>query len=226
MAIADERVRDTIAEQASEWFVANDEAPLDSPKSAALIDWLRASPVHVEEFLGVAVIARDLRTASTDAEYSIEALLARARAHDDDSVHSPWSAVFAAVMDAPLRRWRSVAIAVAAVGVGSLGLLSLSKLRPSPRMSAPAAAAALHFETRHGEQQTYRLADNSILHLNTDSAVAVRYDPTQRLVVLLSGEADFEVVHEPKRAFRVLAGPAEVVDLGTKFDVCDKIRPW
>jgi transmembrane sensor len=224
MATTDERIRDAIAEQASEWFVANDEAPLDSSRSAALIDWLRASPVHVEEFLGVAAITRDLRTAGTDAEYSIEALLARALAEDDDSVHSSWPrshwpAVFAAVRDAPLRRWRSVAITVAAVSVVGLGLLSLSKLQPGARMSAPAAAAALHFETRHGDQQTYRLADNSVLHLNTDSAVEVRYSPTQRLVVLLSGEADFEVAHEPKRAFRVLAGPAEVVDLGTKFDV-------
>ena len=90
--------------------------------------------------------------------------------------------------------------------------------RPVTREAAP-AAAALHFETRHGEQQTHRLADNSVLHLNTDTAVTVRYSPTQRFVVLISGEADFEVAHDPHRAFRVLAGPAEVVDLGTRFDV-------
>ncbi len=58
-----------------------------------------------------------------------------------------------------------------------------------------------------------------MLHLNTDSAVIVRYSRTERVVVLTSGEADFEVVHEGERKFRVLAGPAEVVDLGTKFDV-------
>ncbi len=38
-------------------------------------------------------------------------------------------------------------------------------------------------------------------------------------MVLASGEADFEVTHEPKRAFRVLAGQAQVVDLGTNCDV-------
>jgi transmembrane sensor len=37
--------------------------------------------------------------------------------------------------------------------------------------------------------------------------------------MLTSGQADFEVAHEPDRAFRVIAGSAEVVDLGTKFDV-------
>ena len=37
--------------------------------------------------------------------------------------------------------------------------------------------------------------------------------------MLTSGQAGFEVVHEPKRPFHVFAGPAEVIDLGTKFDV-------
>jgi len=42
---------------------------------------------------------------------------------------------------------------------------------------------ALHFETRHGEQLTRRLADNSVVHLNTDSAVTIRYGKTERLVI-------------------------------------------
>ena len=37
--------------------------------------------------------------------------------------------------------------------------------------------------------------------------------------MLTSGQAEFEVAHEPDRAFRVIAGSAEVVDIGTKFDV-------
>jgi transmembrane sensor len=77
----------------------------------------------------------------------------------------------------------------------------------------------LHFATRHGEQLNRRLADNSILHLDTDSAVTIRYDKNERLVMLTSGQADFEVAHKADRTFRVIAGSAEVVDLGTKFDV-------
>ncbi len=37
--------------------------------------------------------------------------------------------------------------------------------------------------------------------------------------MLTSGQAEFEVTHELDRAFRVIAGSAEVLDLGTKFDV-------
>jgi len=218
MTSKDEQVRAAIADQASEWFVVNDEARLGPQESAALVAWLKASPVHVEEFLGVSVIARDLRAACDDPEFAPDALLARAHADEEDSVRSFWSRMFAAITDVPVRRWYPAAITVAAVGVAAVGLL-LWNYKPSARLSASADTIALHFATRHGELRTYRLADNSVLHLNTDSAVTVRYSQTQRLVELTAGEAHFEVTHEPQRAFRVLAGPAEVIDLGTQFDV-------
>jgi len=85
----------------------------------------------------------------------------------------------------------------------------------------PSASAVteLHFETRHGAQMTRRLADDSLLHLDTDSAVTIRYSETERLVTLTAGQADFEVAHDANRAFRVLAGSAEILDVGTQFDV-------
>jgi transmembrane sensor len=49
--------------------------------------------------------------------------------------------------------------------------------------------------------------------------VAVRYDPAQRSVTLEHGQAIFAVAHDPARPFRVLAGAAEVVAVGTRFDV-------
>ena len=73
-------------------------------------------------------------------------------------------------------------------------------------VEAPTEAAALHFQTRHGEQQTVVLADNSVLHLNTDSAATVRYGRSERTVTLTAGEALLQVVHDPARPFRVLAG--------------------
>jgi len=139
-------------------------------------------------------------------------------AEDDQPVLSFWSRVFAAFRGVLVSHWQYVAITVASVGVISLGLL-LWSLGPTARVSGPAEATVLHFETRHGEQQTHRLADNSLLHLNTDSAVTVRYSQTQRLVLLTSGEANFVVTHEPQRTFRVVTASAEVMDLGTQFNV-------
>ena len=57
----EEKIRAAIAEQAGEWFVANEEGPLDARDSAALAAWLKTSPVHIKEFLSVSAIARDLR---------------------------------------------------------------------------------------------------------------------------------------------------------------------
>jgi transmembrane sensor len=101
----------------------------------------------------------------------------------------------------------------------SLGAFFTWNSAPIRHPSASDGVTALHFETRHGEQLTRRLADDSVLHLNTDSAITIRYGKHERVAVLTSGEADFEVAHEPERAFRVLAGSVEVRDLGTKFDV-------
>jgi transmembrane sensor len=219
MTSKDEQLRAMIAEQAGEWFVANDDASLDSEGSARLNAWLTASPLHVQEFLGVAAIARDLHMAHAHPESSLDALLARAQAEEEDSVANFWRRLFAAATDA-LRRRRQVSVVAIALGVATMGVL-LWYLRPVARV--PVEAAALHFQTRHGEQQTYRLADDSVLHLNTDTAVTVRYSPTERFVTLASGEAAFEVTHDLKRPFRVLAGPAEVFDIGTTFDV--RLRP-
>jgi transmembrane sensor len=215
----EEQVRAAIAEQAGEWLVANDEGPLDAEEAKRLAAWLKASPVHVEEFLGVSVIARDLREARSDPEYSLETVLALARAEDDTPVQPLWPGVITAVRDLPSRRWLTAAVSMAAVAVLSLGLFSLWNVRPIAHVSAPGGTTALHFETRHGEQLSRRLTDDSVLHLNTDSAVTIRYGKAERLVTLTSGQADFEVAHDSGRPFRVFAGSAEVVAIGTKFDV-------
>src|SRR5258706_9124568 len=97
----DEKIRAAIAEQASEWFVANDAGPLDAQDSAALAAWLKTSPVHIEEFLAVSAIARDLKEARTDPEYSLEAILTRARTEEDTSVKSLWSRVIDTVWVQP-----------------------------------------------------------------------------------------------------------------------------
>jgi transmembrane sensor len=208
-------VRDTIAAQAGEWFVANDESPLDNAESQDLVAWLTASPGNVEEFLGVAAVARDLHALKDDPDLALEALMERARADGVEPARFRWQRALDA-HTAPAR-WRLAATLLVAVGVASLGW-SLWKQRATPPLSAHIESISSYFATGRGQQKTYRLPDNSLLHLNTDSAVTVTYGPGERLVVLAAGEADFEVTHE-RRPFRVLAGPAAIEDLGTQFDV-------
>jgi transmembrane sensor len=215
----EEQVRAAIAEQAAEWFVANDERQLDVRDSVALAAWLKASPVHVEEFLRVSVIARDLRQTGTDPEFSLDGIMECARAEEDARVQPLWPRLIAAVRGMSSSRWLTAAGTMAALIMLSIGLFSFWNVRPNAPVAALEGMTALHFETRHGEQLTRRLADNSVLHLDTDSAVTIRYGKAERTVVLGSGQADFEVAHESRRAFRVLAGSAEVIAVGTQFDV-------
>jgi transmembrane sensor len=216
----EKQVHAAIAEQAGEWFVANDEGALDAQDSVALTTWLKASPVHVEEFLGVSAIARDLREVGTDPEFSIDTLLACARSEEDDTPSRPlWPRVSAPFRGMPSRRWLAAAVTMAAFATLSLGLLWFWDVRPISHVTAPSGTTTLHLEARHGEQLSRRLTDGSVLHLNTDSAAIVLYGKTQRLVTLTSGQADFEVAHDSERAFRVLAGSAEVIAIGTQFDV-------
>jgi transmembrane sensor len=206
--------RDATTTQAAAWLVANDDGPLDERASAEFVAWLTAAPENVEEFLGVSVIARDLRAACSEPGPALSA----PRAADAGREESFGARLLEGLRGRP--GWQ-VGLAMMLVAVTGLGWVSWQMLRSVPGVApAPAPAVAEErFQSGHGEQQVHRLADGSVLHLNTDSAVVVRYSKSERLVTLSAGEASFEVTHASDRPFRVLGGTAEIVDLGTRFDV-------
>jgi transmembrane sensor len=63
----------------------------------------------------------------------------------------------------------------------------------------------------------------SVLKLNTDSAVEVRFTADERRVELVRGEVFFTVTKNPRRPFVVHAGQVAVRAVGTAFDV--RMRP-
>jgi transmembrane sensor len=218
MSVKSDQVHDLVIQQAADWLVAN-RAELSARERESFAAWLKVSPVHVEEYLGVAAVARDLREACAELAASTDSLVALARESGEEPTPIG-SAVIAASRNDRRSHWR-----VAAVACGTFGLALLSLLgwwnhgvKPAER-STVEAATTFHFSSRHGEQQTHRLPDDSVLHLNTDTSVTVRLSAAERLVTLESGEADFEVAHDSKRPFKVLAGSAQMVDVGTQFDV-------
>jgi transmembrane sensor len=218
MSARDPRVQDWVTLQAADWLLANREG-LSARERDDFADWLKASPLHVEEYLGVAAVACDLRAACAELAPDIDSSVAHARA----AVEAP-APIGPHLVGAPRatgpQRGRVAAMSGAAGVALGLGVLAWWHFRvPAPGRPADAAVTALHFSTGHGEQQTHRLPDDSILHLNTDTAVTVRLSAAERLVVLGSGEAEFEVTHDPNRAFRVLAGAVQVLDRGTEFNV-------
>jgi transmembrane sensor len=212
MNTSDEQVRAAIAQQAGEWFAMHRAAALDAAERRAFADWILASPVHVEEYLGVALVARDMPAAADDPEMSIESLLDSARdASAANVVELGAPHTGAKVTKTKPRIWHGVRFSAAAVVLlmiaGALLWWNLERVTPQ------------RYATTHGEQRSWHLADDSVLRLDTDTAVTVRYGRSERRVEVESGRALFEVVRDSARPFRVVAGSAEVVAVGTQFSV-------
>jgi len=75
------------------------------------------------------------------------------------------------------------------------------------------------FSTGIGEVRDVTLADGSIVHLDADSVLDVRFQPLSRAVQLSRGAAEFTVIHNSWRPFTVAAGPVLFRDTGTQFVV-------
>ena len=204
-----------MGEQAASWFIANRSGSLDNAERTAFVAWLKASPIHVEEYLGVATVARELAAAADDPDFSQETLLAQARV--DKTVSVTW-------MESPTPardrhgertrgpgRWGLVAMA-AAVSVAFAALIGWA-------IKADIIAVPATYETTRGEQGVWMLADGSELRLNTDSAITVRISRSERSLELTRGQAYFKVSRDTLRPFRVVAGDVEAIALGTQFDV-------
>jgi transmembrane sensor len=211
MSQSNAQIREAIAEQAGEWFIENRSGPMDRETSARFMAWLQISAVHVETYLRVASLAPDFAAAAKRTKTPLEALLARAQADNvRDFDASSLESVHERVQSRRPRVW-ALAAAAALVGVTIAAIWSI---RDGERFGLPRT-----YRTAYGERRAQPLPDGSVLHLNTDSEITVRYSPGERLVSVDRGQALFEVVHDPQRRFRVQAGQAEIIAVGTQFDV-------
>jgi len=113
----------------------------------------------------------------------------------------------------PGRSRKPVVLALAAAAAAFLiGAVALTLQAPKPDPVLRIYATAI------GEQETVTLEDGSILTLNTNTKLSVRYSETERLIRLEQGEALFDVEHAD-RPFLVKAGGTVTRALGTEFDV-------
>lgn len=70
-----------------------------------------------------------------------------------------------------------------------------------------------------GEQRTLYLDDGTVVLLDTDSTVAVRYSDAWREVTVERGRVQFDVAHDSRRPFEVLVADGVIRDIGTRFQV-------
>ena len=72
-----------------------------------------------------------------------------------------------------------------------------------------------------GGQHQVKFSDGSIAYLNSDSKLRIpeNFEKSDRTVELITGEADFEVVHNTKSPFRVKVNGQITEDIGTEFNI-------
>ena len=115
----------------------------------------------------------------------------------------------AAARDATSIPWRSIAATGLVAIVASIAFAASFFSTPGPET----------FATAYGQSADYTLADGSSVTLNTNSALAVDYSKSKRLVQINKGEALFNVERNPSRPFVVETRHGDITVTGTVFNV-------
>lgn len=181
--------------EAARWVADQQCDMLDADGAARLDAWLQ-KPANARAFSRARLLWNDMGKAALDQTTSLPAATRSRRERSQARV---------------LRRTRRWA-PIAATGIAAALALVVMGLDIPTRLQADAI-------TRPGEQRTLTLDDGSVIRMNTDSAVAIAYEPDRRTVRLLRGEAAFTVAPNANRPFSVEAGGGSVTALGTRFVV-------
>lgn len=217
---SEDEVRLIVAKQAGDWFVNNRSAVAEEQERVTFMNWLRTSPLHVEEYLRIAAISRDLQAVAADPRVSLEELLADAGDDPSLSDEADYAATVRHPAERATRAKRSSWIPAWHFGVIATVLIVVLAGVVWHWVGAPKEAeTAVRFATGHGEQRSWSLTDGSVVQLNTDSALRVAFDRKERFVELTQGQVYFSVAKDPQRRFRVIVNGAEIVAVGTQFDI-------
>ena len=195
----DKRKRELISQEAAEWFARMRDPRVSLDDRRRFLRWLKQSQLHVAEYLTVAGIDGELRSARISGVFA-----------DADS--SNIVELFAQAHAAPSRRsvplpWRIAAVVVAC----ALAALLVIAVR--------AAWYQRSIETGPGEWQTATLADGSELQLGPNTLLQLNLDDRLRSIALVRGEAYFKVAKDEARPFLVEANAFAVEAVGTQFAV-------
>jgi transmembrane sensor len=217
MNTSEQQIRSAITELAADWYIAHRSDPLSESERGAFLTWLKSSPVHIEEYLGVAALDRILPEVTQHPGIPLAALAAMAREESSVGVvellPNLRASTPATAQSRPTRGffWQAVAAfgVLCAVGIGVLWVMR----------TAPPTDRPVIYQTAHGEQGTWQLPDGSTLRLDSETAATVHYSSAGRLVELNRGQLWVAVAHDVRRPFHVRAGAAEVLAVGTEFDI-------
>lgn len=190
--------KEDIKEQACLWVSRLDRG-LKSDEKVELATWLAESNAHRQALLDAASLWDDMSVLN-----ELSGLFPQPTArHTTKKRALPKNAVWGI----------AATFLVMAIAIGVI--VQRTWLNSTPEF----AAVSQKVQTGVGEQKNVTLSDGSQLHLNTNSLVTVDFTSSARNIVLLKGEAHFEVAHDKTRPFSVTAGNNTVTAVGTAFNM-------
>jgi transmembrane sensor len=191
--------RDPTHLAAADWLVRLQSTDLSVEDTLAWQAWLNENPTNAQAFARIEEISQVLR--DVPAPSAVSALQFARDRYDASVPIKDWSQ--------PQARWRWTVIAVAA----SFAIVTLTFLF----LKTPPAANT--FSTAIGEHRNVALSDGSTIALGADTHITVALSEKERDVELTKGEALFMVAKDATRPFKVHAGDATIVAVGTSFNV-------
>ncbi len=190
---------DPVSEQAIDWMVKLRAGTPDAALQTRFNAWLAMDPAHLQAWTQL----QDRLGASFN---TVRALDRRLPGQASEARQ---------ILLQPQGSRRDALRVIAGLGLlgGSLWLGARSPLGDS---------LLADLSTGRGQRQAFDLADGSRLNLNASSAVDLRFDDQQRLVVLRHGELVIQVAPDPQRPLRVRTAQGQVQALGTRFLVAQE----
>jgi transmembrane sensor len=203
-------MRDQIAAEADEWLLKLHAAEPALALRETFTEWLMRSPAHIEAYLTVSRTWHAL-AAPNQSVWAKDALIAAARAEQEPDNVTPLrgNRLPVPALRPRVARLRALTALAACAALAGIGIWLFRGYVPSGD----------DFKTAVGEQRSITLADRSVVFLNTDSEVRLRWTARERHIDLLHGEARFQVAKNAARPFIVATREATVRAVGTVFNV-------
>lgn len=195
--------------EAVNWHALQRQGNLSATQQAQFMDWLVASPEHLREYVAIGRVAGELGEAMREMAIDLDVLIEgeSTRSAVDNVVTLPFGRSPPRSEAMPRVQTRLLRIAAAAAM-----LLALSV---GVYVSWPQSE---HYVAAHGAPRSFEFPDGTIVHLNAESALSMRFTLFHRRIDLARGQASF-IVADERRPLAVHAAGLQVRDIGTTFDV-------
>jgi ferric-dicitrate binding protein FerR (iron transport regulator) len=118
----------------------------------------------------------------------------------------------------PWKKYRAMAAALLILAVSTF-LINRYYFQSFDKESALASADPLSFHNKGAAPQQIELADGTVITLQPGGSIVVPHAFNDKREVELSGEAFFNVAHDPRRPFLVYSHGVTTKVLGTSFNI-------